>query len=295
MVRDIIADTWRRSLARGIFSLIAVLGVTIAAWADIPSRDCREGKKPEDIIAACTTDLKQPTSDFNRGAVLNDRAKAYDALGMSDKAKADYDQAVVLAPVFTTWFNRGQFLIDAGSFDAAADDLSKAIAFYDGQSPHEHGDVTEAQYLEAHFQRGEALRRSGHYAGAVTDYSLVIAAQPRNDVAFTQRAYAYSHLGRLDEDIADLTRVIALTGADAFTLYNRGLAYARKGDDAHALANFNDAIERAPGLATAYMARGGVEEHMGRRDKALADYRAAAARDPGLESARLALARLDGK
>jgi tetratricopeptide (TPR) repeat protein len=295
MVRDIIADIWRRSLARGIFSLIAMLGVTIAAWADIPSRDCREGKKPEDIIAACTTDLKQPTSDFNRGATLNDRAKAYDALGMSDKAKADYDRAVVLAPVFTTWFNRGQFLIDAGSFDAAADDLSKAIAIYDGQRPHDHGDVTESQYLEAHFQRGEALRRGEHYAEAVADYSLVIANQPRNDVALTQRAFAYSHLGQLDNDIADLTRVIALTGADAFTLYNRGLAYARKGDDAHALADFSDAIERAPSLATAYVARGGVLEHMGQQGKALADYHKAAQIDPGLESATLAMARLGGK
>lgn len=295
MIRDIIVDTGHGRMARRIFSLIVMLGVTTTAWADIPSRDCRKGKTPEDIIAACTSDLKQPTSDFNRGAALNDRAKAYDALGMSDKAKADYDQAVVLAPVFTTWFNRGQFLIDTGLFDAAANDLSKAIAFYDAQPPHGHGDVTEAQYLEAHFQRGEARRRGGHYAEAVADYSLVIAAQPRNDVAFTQRAFAYSHLGQLDNDIADLTRVIALTKPDAFTLYNRGLAYTRKGDNAHALADFSDAIERAPSLATAYVARGGVPEHMGRRDKALADYHKAAQIDPRLESATVALARLDRK
>jgi tetratricopeptide (TPR) repeat protein len=281
--------------AHRLLPLVALLGLTMAAWADIPSRDCRKGKTPEDVVAACTSDLKQQAPAQNRAATLNARAKAYETLGMSDQAKADYDQAVELAPVFTTWFNRGQFLIDAGVFEAASDDLSKAIAFYDGQSPREHGDVTEAQYLEAHFQRGEALRRGGHYAEAVADYSLVIAAQPRNDVAFTQRAFAYSHLEQLDNDIADLTRVIALTGADAFTLYNRGLAYARKGDDAHALADFSDAIERAPSLATAYVARGSVLEQMGKRDKALADYHKAAQIDPRLESAAMALARLDAK
>lgn len=285
----------RAGTARWLLALILLLGLAGMASADVPSRDCRAGKTPEAVIAACTTDLKQPAPDFNRGAALNDRAKAYDALGMSDEAKADYDQAVVLAPVFVTWFNRGQFLIDAGTFDAAAADLSQAIAVYDGQRPHEHGDVTEAQYLEAHFQRGEALRRGGHYTEAVADYTLAIAAQPRNGVLFTQRAYAYSHLGQLDADIADLTRVIALSGADAFTLYNRGLAYARQGDDAHALADFSDAIARAPGLAAAYVARGGVLEHMGQPGKALADYREAAKRDPKLESAALALARLDGK
>jgi tetratricopeptide (TPR) repeat protein len=291
MVRHIITVR-RNGTARLLLCMAIMLGFVSAAAADNgPSRACRS-KKPEDAIAGCSADLKQPHEAANHAAILEARAKAYEQQGMDGEAKADYDAAVALQPGFITWFNRGQFLLDASLFDAAADDLSKALALYDRTPPHDRGEITEDMALQAHFQRGQALRRSEHYAEAVADYSLVIAAQPRNDDALTQRAIAYSHLGRLDEDIADLTRVMALKKPDAVSLYNRGQAYIRKGDDARALEDFSDAIARSQGMASAYVARGGVLEHMGQRDKALADYRKAAQIDPKLPSAATALARL---
>jgi tetratricopeptide (TPR) repeat protein len=290
------AITARRNGAASLLLCIAIiLGFVSAAAADDgPSRACRS-KKAEDAIAGCTTDLKQPHEAANRAAILESRARAYEEQGMTDEAKADYDEAVALRPGFITWFNRGQFLLDANLFDQVADDLSQAITLYDRTPPHDRGEMTEDLYLQAHFQRGQALRRGEHYAEAVEDYSLVITAQPRNDVALTQRATAYWRLGKFDEDIADLTRFMALKRPDPVTLYNRGLAYARKGDDADALADFSDAVERSQGMASAYVARGSVLEHMGQPGKALADYRKAAQIDPKLPSATAAVARLGGQ
>jgi tetratricopeptide (TPR) repeat protein len=259
----------------------------------------KAAKTVDDVIAACNAEIAKhraqgETATGMLAADYESRAFAYEVKGMAPEAKADYDQAVTLAPGFITFFNRGQFLTDASLFAAAADDLTKAIALYDAAPPRQRP-VKEEIYLQAHFQRGEALRRDEHYAEAVADYTLILAAQPRDDLALTQRALAYSHLGRLDEDIADLTRVLDLKKPDPIVLYNRGLAYDRKGDDARALADFSDAITRLPGFAVPYVARGKVLERMGQQGKALADYRKAAALDPGLDTATAALARLEGK
>lgn len=263
-----------------------------AAYADIPSRACSNSKKPEDTIAACTSDLKQQAAPENRAVTLTARAKAYEEQGMTDEAKADYDQAVTLAPSFATWFNRGQFFLDSGLFAPATADFTSAIALYDSTKGR---GIPEAQYMEAHMQRGHALRRGEHYAEAVADYSLIIENDSRNLSAYTQRAFCYSHLGRLDDDIADLNMTMKLNGSDGISFYNRALAYVRKGDQAQAMTDFNDAIKRYPGWAVPLVGRGSLLEQMGQQDKALADYHKAAQLDPKLPAAVAALARLEGK
>ncbi len=292
MVRTFVA-AWRSRAAFQSLSVIFILGLAATpAWADIPSRACEHGKAPEDRIAACSSDLRQQAPPESRAVALTIRAKAYEEQGMDKEARADYDEAVALAPSFPAWFNRAQFLLDSGEFAPAAADFTSAIAFYD--KVHGHG-IADAQYKEAHLQRGHALRRQELYAEAVTDYSWVIDQDSRNLSAYTQRAFCYSHLGRLDEDIADLNRTMKLNGIDAISLYNRALAYVRKNQMDAAMADFDDAIRRSPQWAQPLVTRGGLFEQQGQRDRALADYRKAAQIQPNLQSAAEALARLEGK
>jgi tetratricopeptide (TPR) repeat protein len=260
-----------------------------AAAADIPTCACRDSKTPEDTIAACTSDLRQKSAPENRAVTLTFRAKAYEEQGMAAEARADYDETVALAPSFGAWFNRGQFFLDSGKFAPATADFSSAIALYDSTKGR---GIPDAQYWEAHMQRGHALRRGEHYPEAIEDYSLIIDQDSRNLSAYTQRAFCYSHLGKLDEDIADLNVSMKLNGIDAVSLYNRALAYVRKGDQAQAMADFNDAIKRSPNWAAPLVGRGNLLEQQGQRDKALADYHRAAQLEPMLPSAAAASARL---
>ena len=298
-------DAMKQSLMIAALLLVAGAGNALAASCERPdiSADriqsmAKAGKSADDTITACTGEIHRLTAlGNNNDALVADyeaRAFAYEVKGMAPEARADYDQGVALAPGFPTWFNRSQFLIDAGLFDAAVEDLTQAIDFYDRTAPRQRGYATDALALQAHFQRGEALRREEKFDLAVADYSKVIAADPRNADAVANRAIAYSRLGQLDLDIADLTRLMALRKNDAIAYYNRGLAYRRKGDDARALEDFSETVTRYPTMAAAHVARGEVLEHMGQRDKALAEFREAAKIQPDLASAAAGVARLGG-
>jgi tetratricopeptide (TPR) repeat protein len=256
----------------------------------------RAAKGVDDTIAECGAEIHRLVALGNQeselAAAYEARAFAYEVKGMGPEAKADYDQAVDLEPGFITWFNRSQFLIDAGLYPAAVDDLSRAIDLHDRTPARQRG--SDTVYFKALFQRAEALRRNEQYELAAADYGKVIGNDPRDSNAIANRAICYSHLGELDLDIADLTRFLELKKNDPIAYYNRGLAFRRKGDDAKALDDFSEAADHLPGMATAHLAKAEVLEYMGQRDKALAEFRAAAKIDPTLPAANAAIARLGG-
>jgi len=98
----------------------------------------------------------------------------------------------------------------------------------------------------AHVTRGNVRTRTGDFNGAIADYTLALAAEPRNAVA----------------------------------LNHRGVARAMNKDTTGALADFTEAIEAGPGYAMAYFNRALVRMDLGQLTDALADAERAVACAP---------------
>ena len=102
-----------------------------------------------------------------------------------DRAIADFDQAVRLAPDNAAAVNaRGLTCVDAkGEFDTAIADFDSAIAIEPGN----------ANYYD---NRGNAWRDRGRFDRAVEDYDKAIALSPRFAFAFYNRSQAHYLAGR---------------------------------------------------------------------------------------------------
>jgi tetratricopeptide (TPR) repeat protein len=154
----------------------------------------------------------------------------------------------------------------------------------------------EDAYVQANFQRAEALRRIGRFADALVNYDKAAALRPDNMEIVYNRALAYSRLERLDAVIADLTRVVENRRRESYyvsALINRGLAYMRRNEFPKAVADLDRALSVEPGSPLALVRRGYIYEKAGQRDKAIADYRAALAAYAKMEEALEGLKRLE--
>ena len=91
----------------------------------------------------------------------------------------------------------------------------------------------------AHHARGQAQLETGHYGGAVEDFSAALRYDPRSASTYVLRGRAYIMLGRPERAMADFTQAIRLQ----------------------------------PWLAEAHAARGLLRESYGQGDAAIADLR----------------------
>jgi lipoprotein NlpI len=131
------------------------------------------------------------------------------------------------------------------------------------------------------------LSSKGDFERAIADYNEAIRLDPKNAVAFDNRAVAYRENGDPDRAIADCNEAIRLDPKSAGSFYSRGLAYRDKGDPERAIADFSEAIRINPKATLAYFARGRSYLFAGSAEKAQADFDQASALAP--KSAYVAL------
>jgi serine/threonine protein kinase/Flp pilus assembly protein TadD len=134
-------------------------------------------------------------------------------------------------------------------------------------------------YLE-----GEALLKSGDYAGAVPYFSRALAAKPEYR-AYIGRAGAYQHLERLEEAIENYSQAIKLKPDSAIAFHERGVCLARLKQDDRAFADYNRALELGPAIALAWNGRGVIYLHRKEYQKAIADFTEAIRLRPTLAQA----------
>lgn len=214
-------------------------------------------------------------------------------LGDLRGAKADFDMAVKINPVFTSGYHyRGITESRFGNYDLALADLQAAIDLRPG---------SEGLY----FSRGVTYFLSQQFELAVRDFDKYIRKQPKDPSAYLNRGASYLFLGdtlkafedynkaiRLDRfdpegyirrgrlhaerkeyaaAIEDMDRAIDLDSTNTFAYFNRAIMHYECQDYRKAMDDLNKVLEEEPGNALTLYNRGLIYAQLGAYEDALSD------------------------
>jgi tetratricopeptide (TPR) repeat protein len=131
----------------------------------------------------------------------DNRGQALEKTGQIDRAIADYDKAIALAPSdYEVYDIRGQAFHKMGQLERAIADYSSAIAL----NPSDSG---------AYNNRGLAFDKMGQLNRAIMDYDSAIALNPSDAHVFINRGFAYFKAGQVEFSIADMKKACDLGNA----------------------------------------------------------------------------------
>lgn len=144
--------------------------------------------------------------------------------------------------------------------------------------------------------RGIEKGKKGDLSGAIADFDRAIKLDPRDALAYQNRAYAK----RLKKDpagaIADYTRAIELDPNSADAYYNRGNVKTDRNDLDGAIADYDRTIELDPKYSHAFHNRAVAKKKNGDANGAEADFKRAGEIDPELAPPAMStITLLDGK
>jgi tetratricopeptide (TPR) repeat protein/S1-C subfamily serine protease len=128
----------------------------------------------------------------------------------------------------------------------------------------------------AYTNRGLAKFELGDEKGAVSDYDLAIAIEPKFALIYSNRGNAKSNLGDKKGAISDFDRAISIDPKDDAAYSNRGNVKSNLGDEKGAISDYNLAITINPKLGASYANRGTAKARLGDRQGAIADLNIAA-------------------
>ncbi len=203
------------------------------------------------------------------------RGTALEALGQTDRALSDYNQAIKLDPREPlAFFGRGVLLATRKrAYVRAIADFDKVLALQPdnvaalmfrgdaygqmGEFGRSLADLDRAIALapddaRAYVFRGLANGRRGKDQLALDDYASALERDPRNVDALVNRAAIRSAAGKNDQAIRDLDAALAIRPDNPLALYNRGYARFIKRDYDQAIADYSAAISLDPTMGLAY-------------------------------------------
>ena len=114
-------------------------------------------------------------------------------------------------PLATQHFNQGVEKYEAGNYQGAIADYTKAIEI-------------NPQNATAYNNRGSAKDDLGDYQGAIDDYDKAIEINPQNADAYNNRGVAKGNLEDYQGAIADYTKAIEIDPQHANAYGNRGFS-----------------------------------------------------------------------
>ena len=223
--------------------------------------------------------------------VVRNRGRAYQFLGETDEAIADYTVALDReSEDFDTMIARAHLHATKGKHEEAVQELSKvirkdpenhqahftrAIALIDGrQYERALQDVNRAIELAPaepryHVLRGDLKLYNNSVPGAIEDYSQAIVLDPVDHLAFRKRGSCYLKLQQYLYAIADLTRSAELFPGLAETHVLRGQAYLKNEQLDQANIDFEQALKIDPRLVRAFVGRANYLAQILRHEEAL--------------------------
>jgi tetratricopeptide (TPR) repeat protein len=191
------------------------------------------------------------------------RAGAHWARGNTEKALADFDEAIRLGYVSANAYSsRALFLTATHAYEKAIEDFSKAI---------EKGDKSESIYVN----RAAAYLQMNMVDEAIADYSAAIQLNDKNAGVIQQRATAHKVKGELDKAVVDFTKAMELSPNFIPAIMGRGYVYFQQGDHAKAIVDFSKVIELNGRAAVAFNNRGYNYQQIGKYKEALEDFKKA--------------------
>jgi tetratricopeptide (TPR) repeat protein len=226
-------------------------------------------------------------------AAYNNRGNARAENNDQDGAIADYTRAIELKPDYArAYHNRAMAKQAKGDTAGAKADFKKAAKLdpelANEQSPADSKDnppsaVSPAPTLRADASKGNPVQEGiekgekGDLDGAIADFSHAIELDPKNAIAYSNRA----HAKRLKKDaagaLADCTRAIELDPNFAEAYFERGTLKGRNKDADGAIADLTRAIKLKPDYAFAYYNRAVAKKATGDKAGADTDFKSAAA------------------
>ena len=201
--------------------------------------------------------------------IVYQRAVAYQELGQIDRALADLNRVIVLAPDNAgAHVLRGLVNSRRGDSQSAATDYDAALAL-------------DPRNMDALVNRAALYSMAGQPARALADLDAAIAIRANDPLAYYNRGYVHFSRKDYDRAIADYSKAIEFAPAMSLAFNNRCLAAVLAGHDSTvALADCDQALALTPDSVDVRATRGLVYLRIGRPELALREYEAALKLDP---------------
>ncbi len=239
---------------------------------------------------------KEPFSSLNQSVVYFYRGLTYLLKGESDRALADFTEAIKLQPALgDAYVNRAMLYRDKGDQGRALADANEAVrlkphmpAAYNNRGliylQTEDYDRAIADFDEtlkvlanAH-NAADAIQPDGIPFGTISSADRAVPAmnflftELSDYIVYINRGSAYLSKGDPERALADFDHAIKLRPGPVFGYVNRAAAYFAKKDYDHALADLDHAIKVRPDFALLYGKRASIYYQKGDYPRALADF-----------------------
>jgi tetratricopeptide (TPR) repeat protein len=224
---------------------------------------------PELMLNACTAAIE--SGKWRSKAAYNNRGNAYYAKKDSDRAIADYTEAIRLDPKYAlAYSNRGTAYKAKGDYDRAIADYTEAIRL-------------DPEDALAYSKRGNAYEAKKDYGRAIVDFTEAIQLNPNDANAFNSRCWNRALANRdLEDALADCNESLRLRPNDTYALNSRGLVQLRLGAYKRAIEDYSAAIARNAKDADSFYGRGMAKLRSGDIDGSNADIAASKAIRPDI-------------
>lgn len=136
----------------------------------------------------------------------------------------------------------------------------------------EQGDLSKANLVKAHYDRGNAYLITGQLGQAILDYDEAARLDPLNPYVLIDRGIALIRVGQFGRAILDFDQAIRLAPNDDTPLFNRGNANSAMKQFDRAIQDYSEAIRLNPDNQAAYNNRGITFRRTGQYDKAILDF-----------------------
>jgi protein O-mannosyl-transferase len=169
----------------------------------------------------------------NAAVPWNNRGIYYRESGQNDKAVADFNESIKLAPNAAAFNSRGKVYFETKKYNEAMSDYTEAIKL-------------EPKLAEAYANRAAVYGTLNNVDAAIKDINIALELEPTNINALVNRGTAYLAIKNYDLAIKDLSKVIEIEPNHQNAHLNRSLVFKGLGQHEKALADAEKYVSLNP-------------------------------------------------